>query len=78
MTITLLDNGFLEASLNRTQCVMSVTLCHRVLRQVDMDCELLTMLVSALKSNGAAQMKGLKFAKVLLETINKYGKQVVS
>ena len=42
-----------------------------------MDSEELSKLVSSLKRSGIGQIKELKFAKVLLEMINKYGKQVL-
>ena len=42
-----------------------------------MNNEELSKLVSSVKSNGIEHIKDLKFAKVVLEMINKYGKQVM-
>ncbi|KAK2189910.1 hypothetical protein NP493_94g04032 [Ridgeia piscesae] len=44
--------------------------------KIDMDNEELSKLVSSVKRSGIQQIKELKFAKVLLEMINKYGKQM--
>ena len=40
-----------------------------------MDGEMLSTLMHSLARSGGEQMKGLKFAKVLLNIINKHGKQ---
>ena len=52
-------------------------MCGRVTWQPDLDGELLSVLVSALASNGVEMKKGSQFGKIAMAIIGKYGKEVI-
>ena len=52
-------------------------MCDCVTWQLDLDGESLSVLVSALASNGADMKKGSQFGKIAMAIIAKYGKEVI-